>query len=469
MAAPEPSSPHGGSKSGLAMFTHRMKESLGLAEKRTSNEQVRDLSKKLDTIAEHLKMLMKGIQKTTASLRGAPKNGLILFSLPIDHVPTLLPLFVEMAEAGVEISNQLTDCSVLFAEDQERIFLSGSSSRTAEFERMMEDMRVKLATTIDAEVVAGLRAILETEIKDGKQQRSTYESARVDLSNAQTKLATAQKGKQQPKIDAAQGDLDAMRKKFDQCEKETLVRLRDGCTVTEYKMLDLLVRYVETQKVFYNRGFQMLNSSMVDVAEYQRHTDDCRRKLAARPQNPKRITVRMSIAPKPSRKRFFGAPLSELEAEGRCIDGVPIFFLSVIVYIEHWGLEEEGLFRVAGPVTTTDAIRIQIEQSGGDYEWGLAGDKLLCASDLMKQFLRELPTPLLSQDFTNAAFSMKPSVDASQNIGLLSNLLTKLPIGTQRILKLLFMLLNRYVRQKKKCIQLFFKIVILQTECGDWR
>ena len=53
------------------MFTHRMKESLGLAEKRTSNDEVRDLSKKLDTMSEHLKLMMKGIQKTTASLRGA--------------------------------------------------------------------------------------------------------------------------------------------------------------------------------------------------------------------------------------------------------------------------------------------------------------------------------------------------------------------------------------------------------------
>lgn len=70
MAAQEPTSPHGGNKSGLAMFTHKMKESLGLAEKTTSNEQVRDLAKKLDTLAEHLKMLMKGVQKSTSSLRG---------------------------------------------------------------------------------------------------------------------------------------------------------------------------------------------------------------------------------------------------------------------------------------------------------------------------------------------------------------------------------------------------------------
>lgn len=53
------------------MFTHRMKESLGLAEKTTSNEQVRDLTKRLDMLAEHLKLIMKGVQKTTAGLRGA--------------------------------------------------------------------------------------------------------------------------------------------------------------------------------------------------------------------------------------------------------------------------------------------------------------------------------------------------------------------------------------------------------------
>lgn len=70
MSANEGATSSQSSKSGLAMFTHRMKESLGLAEKRTSNEQVRDISKKLDTIAEHMKMLMKGIGRTTGSLRG---------------------------------------------------------------------------------------------------------------------------------------------------------------------------------------------------------------------------------------------------------------------------------------------------------------------------------------------------------------------------------------------------------------
>lgn len=405
------------------MFTHRMKESLGLAEKRTSNDEVRDLSKKLDTMSEHLKLMMKGIQKTTASLR-------------------------EMAEAGVEIGSQLTDFSVLFAEDVERTLLSGNLSRTAEFERMMEDTRVQLATSVDAVVVGGLKAILEGEIKECRTQKAAYESARVDLSNAQTKHATAVKGKQQPKIDAAQADLDAMRKKFDACEKDTLVRLRDGCTVIEYKMLDVLVLYVETQKIFYNRGFQMLNASMVDIAEYRRHADDSRRKLSARPQNPKRVTVRMSIAPKPSRKRFFGASLAELEADGRCIDGVPIFLLGVVVYIEHWGLEEEGLFRVAGPVTITEQIRSQVEANGGDFDWGITGERLLTATDLMKQFLRELPSPLLPEEFTRAAFSIKPSPDPSPNIAFLIGLIHKLPIGTQRILKLLFMLLNRVSKVK---------------------
>lgn len=310
---------------------------------------------------------------------------------------------------------------------------------------MMEDMRLKLAIEVDAEVVAGLRAILETEVKDCKQQKAVYDGSRVDLSNAQTKLAAAQKGKQQPKIDAAQADLDATKKKYEQCEKETLVRLRDGCTVLEYSVLELLLKYVDTQKAFYNRGFQMLNASMVDMAEYRRHSDENRRKLAARPQNPKRVTMRMSFSPKVNKKRFFGASLGELEADGHCVDGVPIFLLTILLYIEHWGLEEEGIFRIAGNHNVSEAIRAQVEQSGGEYDWGTNGEKLLNATDLFKQFLRELPVSLLPPDFTSAAFSMKPSTNPSQNIAFLQNLLVKQPIGSQRILKLVFELLNKYV------------------------
>lgn len=305
-------------------------------------------------------------------------------------------------------------------------------------------MRIKLATAVDVDIIAGLRSILETEIKDCKQQKAAYESSRVDLSNAQTKLATAQKGKQQPKIDTAQADLETMKKKFEQCERETLVRLRDGLTVSEYKMLDTLIRYVDTQKAFYNRGFQMLNASMVDVAEYRRQAEDNKRKLAARPQNPKRLTVRMSIAPKSGKKKFFGSSLQDLEAEGRCLDGVPIFLLNVIVYIEQWGLEEEGIFRVAGTNTQTDIVRVQVEANGGDYDWGVTGEKIYSATDLMKQFLRELPQSLLPQEFTSAAFALPPAAEPTDNVAAIITLIQRLPIGVQRILKLLFMMLFKY-------------------------
>lgn len=74
MASTEATPQSPSSKSGFSIFTHRMKESLGLAEKTTTNEQVRDLSKKLDILTEHVKLTMKCVQKTTASMRGALKT-----------------------------------------------------------------------------------------------------------------------------------------------------------------------------------------------------------------------------------------------------------------------------------------------------------------------------------------------------------------------------------------------------------
>lgn len=48
-----------------------MRERVGLAEKAIRNEGVKELSKRLDTVGEHLKLMMKGIQKTTSCLKGA--------------------------------------------------------------------------------------------------------------------------------------------------------------------------------------------------------------------------------------------------------------------------------------------------------------------------------------------------------------------------------------------------------------
>lgn len=307
----------------------------------------------------------------------------------------------------------------------------------------MEDTRLKLALKVEAEVVGAIRGIYDTEVAQGKHQMKVYESARVDLSTAQTKLATAQKGKQQPKIDAAQAELDVTKRTFDTVERETLVKVRDAVTVAEYKLLECILRYVETQKDFYNRGYQMLNTTMVDVAEYRRHSDESRRKLAAKPVNPRRVTIRMSVAPKTDKKKLFGVSLADLEMDGRCVDGVPIFFLTVVLYVERWGISEEGIFRVAGNHNKSDAIRLQIEQSGGEYDWGVTGEKILNATDLLKQFLRELPSPLLTQDFVRSALNQK-GADAAQAVTLLINLVKSLPIASQRILKLLFMLLHKY-------------------------
>ena len=84
------------------MFTHRMKESLGLAEKTTSNEQVRDLSKRLDMLAEHLKMIIKGVQKTTAGLRGT-----FLSMSSHNSAPPLNLLHANRRTLGIQISLKL--------------------------------------------------------------------------------------------------------------------------------------------------------------------------------------------------------------------------------------------------------------------------------------------------------------------------------------------------------------------------
>lgn len=131
-----------------------------------------------------------------------------------------------------------------------------------------------------------------------KNQKNLYESVKVDLLNAQTKLANAQKSKNQEKIDTCTNDLEETKNTFAQVEKETFLKLRDSLSVSEYKLIESLISYVETQKSFYDRGLSILNETMLDVYEFRKYAE---KRRAAIESSPKLKRLTMSKQPFTSR------------------------------------------------------------------------------------------------------------------------------------------------------------------------
>ncbi|KAK6726742.1 hypothetical protein RB195_004827 [Necator americanus] len=78
------------------------------------------------------------------------------------------------------------------------------------------------------------------------------------------------------------------------------------------------------------------------------------------------------------------------------LDGVPlpVFFRNAIDYIETHGLDLEGIYRVSSPKSRLDELEKKANE-GSPLKFVEAHE----AAGLVKRFLRQLPEPLLSEEF----------------------------------------------------------------------
>mgnify|MGYP002480250646 CR=1 FL=1 len=129
---------------------------------------------------------------------------------------------------------------------------------------------------MDEEILGALKKLIECEIKEAQQQKAINDGLRVDVANAQDKLAAARKAKKEKHIQAAEQELAEKKKQFEQSDKETLFKLKDTVDVTEYQLLDTLCNYIEEHRLFFQRGSQFLNEMMTDVYDYRHYVEEVR-------------------------------------------------------------------------------------------------------------------------------------------------------------------------------------------------
>uniref|UniRef100_T1IP69 Rho-GAP domain-containing protein n=1 Tax=Strigamia maritima TaxID=126957 RepID=T1IP69_STRMM len=99
--------------------------------------------------------------------------------------------------------------------------------------------------------------------------------------------------------------------------------------------------------------------------------------------------------------KVFGAPINHLPFvivdEDNKRMKIPSFFATILSCLEK-GIESEGLFRKAGSVMRQREIRKKVEKGVMDFDMTPAYD----LASLVKQFLRELPEPLIFSRFHDA-------------------------------------------------------------------
>eukprot|EP01135_Chromosphaera_perkinsii_P006420 Nk52_evm22s490 gene=Nk52_evmTU22s490 len=142
-----------------------------------------------------------------------------------------------------------------------------------------------------------------------------------------------------------------------------------------------------------------------------------------------------------SRMEVFGVPLSELlvterqeynDTDVKLMPNVPLVVHSCISQIEARGLCTQGIYRVAGPSVLVDALRNHFLYGLPDFQ--KFDQSTICSC--LKQFLRELPEPLLTRRLYSSFLSTS-EISEKERRSALIELCAQLPrpnICTLRLL-----------------------------------
>ncbi|KAL7873719.1 hypothetical protein AOLI_G00127900 [Acnodon oligacanthus] len=148
-----------------------------------------------------------------------------------------------------------------------------------------------------------------------------------------------------------------------------------------------------------------------------------------------------SRIPEPDPGAVFGVPLSRLRDAGKLQQGVPLVLRNLVEFLEKYGLQQSGVFRVCGSAPRCRTLRMCLDH--GEHMDLERGDVPIVAS-LLKLYLRELPCGLIPNTHSKRMQqALRDSKDGTELSEALKEILTRLPDDNYNILSYLLHFLSR--------------------------
>ncbi|XP_029007057.1 rho GTPase-activating protein 40 isoform X2 [Betta splendens] len=150
---------------------------------------------------------------------------------------------------------------------------------------------------------------------------------------------------------------------------------------------------------------------------------------------------------------LFGVPLSTLlenDQKTKPHTSTPLFLQAILSFLERKGVDSEGILRVPGSQARIKLLQQNLET--GFYQGRFSWDDVSAndAAALLKKFIRELPTPLLTAEYLNTFSAVRDITDLKQKLHMLNLLILLLPEPNRNTLKVLLEFLSKVVSREKR-------------------
>jgi len=183
-------------------------------------------------------------------------------------------------------------------------------------------------------------------------------------------------------------DVASAKENFLQTGNETLNCLKDNNQEVEFILLQSLCDYWDAYYDFHTKAAKWVNNIRPVVEQYREHLKKSREEYNAKKMARASVNTFKAAAD----SKVFGCSLEELI--NREQSDVPQFIDNITKFLLKVGPELEGVFRISPMKSSMNEVRERIDR-GENVDYSELEDPHI-VSGLLKQFLRELPQPLLT-------------------------------------------------------------------------
>ncbi|KAG8236563.1 hypothetical protein J437_LFUL017019 [Ladona fulva] len=268
---------------------------------------------------------------------------------------------------GYMIGHAMLDSSVC----EENYLLKSILGFCGQVETQLAQEEVDYDLRVEQEVLNPIMQILETEVPNILKHKRNLAKLILDMDSARTRHQTALKHSGNTaggtaKVDSIKEELEDAELKVEQC-RDMLATEMFALISKEAHLSNLIVEFAKIQRAYHENALNILGKVLPDL-------ENCIRDSSVKP--------------------VYGQALEEhLRVTGRKI-AYPIE-LCVCALLE-LGMEEEGLFRVAGGASKVRRMKMSFDASCLSYQTALEYHDPHVIAGALKSYLRELPEPLFT-------------------------------------------------------------------------